>query len=94
MRVADDAGLLQTERIQEISEARGSRGNEYDNRGIVHQLLTLRAERANLIGYDTHADYILDDQTAGTVEVVNDLLGRLGPRAVANARREAADLQA
>ena len=82
------------QRIQEISEARGSRGNEYDNRGIVHKVLKLRAERANLIGYDTHADYILDDQTASTVEAVNDMLGRLGPRAIANARREAADLQA
>lgn len=82
------------QRIQEISEARGSRGNEYDNRSIINRVLTLRAERATLIGYDTHADYILDDQTAGTVEAVNDMLGRLGPRAIANARREAADLQA
>ena len=82
------------QRIQEVSEARGSRGNEYDNRGIVHRTLQLRAERASLIGYDTHAAYILDDQTAGTVEAVNNMLGRLGPRAVANARREAADLQA
>lgn len=82
------------QRIQETSEARGSRGNEYDNRNIVTRVLSLRAERAALIGYDTHAAYILDDQTAGTVEAVNDMLGRLGPRAVVNARREAADLQA
>jgi len=82
------------QRIQEISAARGSNGNEYDNRSIVNRVLTLRAERATLIGYDTHAAYVLDDETAGTVEAVNDMLGRLGPRAVANARREAADLQA
>ena len=82
------------QRIQEISAARGSRGNEYDNRGIINRVLTLRAERATLIGYDTHAAYVLDDETAGTVDAVNDMLGRLGPRAVANARREAADLQA
>lgn len=82
------------QRIQETSEARGSRGNEYDNRHVVTSILELRAERARLIGYDTHADYILDDETAGSVEVVNDMLDRLGPRAVANARREAADLQA
>jgi peptidyl-dipeptidase Dcp len=81
------------QRIQQISEARGSRGNEYDNRGIVNRVLTLRAERAALIGYDNHAAYVLEDETAGTVEAVNDMLGRLGPRAVANARREAADLQ-
>ena len=82
------------QRIQQISEARGSRGNEYDNRGIINRVLTLRAERATLIGYDSHAAYSLADQTAGTVEAVNEMLGRLGPRAVANARREAADLQA
>ncbi len=82
------------QRIQEVSESRGSRGNEYDNRGIMNRVLTLRAARAALIGYDTHADYILADQTAGTIEAVNDMLGRLAPRAVATARREAADLQA
>ncbi len=82
------------QRIQEISSARGNAGNEYDNRGIIIGILTLRAERATLLGYDTHAAYVLDDETAGTVDAVNDMLGRLGPRAVANARREAADLQA
>jgi len=82
------------QRIQEISSARGNSGNEYDNRTIVTGVLTLRAERAMLIGYDTHAAYVLDDETAGTVQAVNDMLGRLGPRAVQNARREAADLQA
>jgi peptidyl-dipeptidase Dcp len=82
------------QRIQEVSEARGSSGTEYDNRGIVTRVLTLRAERSTMLGYDTHAAFILEDQTALTVDAVNDMLGRLGPRAVANARREAADLQA
>ena len=82
------------QRIQEISETRGNNGNEYDNRGIVHRVLTLRAERSTLLGYDNHAAFILEDQTALTVDAVNDMLGLLGPRAVANARREAADLQA
>jgi peptidyl-dipeptidase Dcp len=82
------------QRIQEISEARGSSGTEYDNRGIVNRVLTLRAERSTLLGYDSHAAFILEDQTALTVDAVNDMLGLLGPRAVANARREAADLQA
>lgn len=80
-------------RIQETSAARGSRGNEYDNREIIIRILKLRAERAALLGYENHAAYILEDQTAGTVAAVNDMLGRLGPRAVANAHREAAELQ-
>ncbi len=82
------------QRIQEISEARGSSGTEYDNRGIINRILTLRAERSTMLGYDNHAAFILEDQTALTVDAVNDMLSRLGPRAVANARREAAELQA
>ena len=82
------------QRIQEVSAGRGSSGNEYDTRGIFADTLRLRSERAQLLGYKTHAAYVLDDETAGTVEAVNDMLGRLGPRAVANARREADDLQA
>jgi len=81
------------QRIQEVSTARGSRGNEYDNREIVVRILALRAERAKLLGYENHAAYILEDRTAGTIEAVNDMLSRLGPRAVAQARKEAADLQ-
>ena len=82
------------QRIQGISEARGSSGTEYDNRSIINRVLTLRAERSTMLGYNNHAAFILEDQTALTVDAVNDMLGRLGPRAVANARREAADLQA
>jgi len=81
------------QRIQEISMSRGSRGNEYDNREVISSVLKLRAERAALLGYDNHASYILEDRTAGTVEAVNNMLGRLGPRAVANARGEAVELQ-
>jgi len=82
------------QRIQRVSAARGSRGNEFDNREIVTRVLKLRAERAALLGYENHAAYILEDRTAGSIGAVNDMLGRLGPRAVANARREATDLQA
>ena len=88
----DNRALRQ--RIHEASIARGSRGNEWDNTGIVAEVLKLRGERSRLLGYDTPADYVLADETAGTVQAVNDMLGRLAPAAVANARREGADLQA
>lgn len=52
-------------------------------------LATLRAERAALLGYDSHAAYVVDDNTAGSPKAVNDLLARLVPPAVANARAEA-----
>lgn len=82
------------ERIHKASVARGSRGNEWDNTGIVAEVLALRDERAKLLGYGNHAAFILADETAGSIQAVNDMLGRLAPAAVANARREGADLQA
>jgi len=81
------------QRIHEASLARGSRGNEFDNTGIVAEIVKLRAERARLLGYDTHADYVLEDRTAQTVDAVNGMLGQLAPIAVANARLEGQDIQ-
>jgi peptidyl-dipeptidase Dcp len=82
------------QRLLEASLTRGSRGGEFDNRDNAIKMARLRAERARLLGYPTHADYGLEDQTARTKDAVNKLLGELAPPAVANARREAADLQA
>jgi peptidyl-dipeptidase Dcp len=52
------------ERVHRASLARGSRGNEFDNTGVLSDTLKLRAERARMLGYDTHADYVLADQRA------------------------------
>ena len=82
------------ERMLGVSMSRGNRGGEYDNREVVSRTVSLRAQRAVLLGYATHADYILDNQTAKTVAAVNERLASLTPPAVANAEREAADLQA
>lgn len=82
------------ERIYKASISRGSRGGKYDNTAIVSQVAKLRAQKAALLGYPTYAAYALEDQTAKTPEAVNAMLGKLAPAAVANARREAADLQA
>jgi len=81
------------ERIQKTSVARGSRGNEFDTTGIVSDTLKLRAERAQMLGYETHADYILSEQTAGNKVVVNQMLGGLAPVAVANARLEGEEIK-
>jgi len=85
---------LTRERLHRASVARGSRSNEFDTTGIVAEVLKLRDERARLLGYDSHAAFVLADETAGSVDAVNAMLGQLAPAAVANARREAADLQA
>ena len=82
------------QRLHEASVARGSRGNQWDNTAIVSQVLKLRAERARLLGYDTSANFVLADETAANQDNVNAMLRQLAPKAVANARREGADLQA
>ena len=81
------------QRVQEVSTARGSRGNEFDNREIAVRIFALRAERAEMLGYENHAAFILEDRTAGTIEAVDNMLSGLAPKAVAQARKEADDLQ-
>lgn len=81
------------ERLHTASVRRGGRGGEHDTRATLLELARLRAERARLLGYPHHAAYIAEDATAKTPEAVADILGRLAPAAVANARAEAADLE-
>ncbi len=82
------------DRIMETSLNRNSHGGEWDNKETVVRIAKLRAERAALLGYASHAAYQLEDQTAKTVENVNQMLARITPPAVANARKEIADMQA
>jgi peptidyl-dipeptidase Dcp len=82
------------ERLHTASVRRGGRGGENDTRATLLSLARLRAERARLLGYAHHAAYIAEDATAKTPEAVADMLARLAPAAVANARAEAADLEA
>ncbi|MCC2032286.1 M3 family metallopeptidase [Microbacterium allomyrinae] len=81
-------------RLLESSRSRGSRGNANDNRATLLEIVRLRAERAGLLGYESHAAYITSDETAGSPEAVHDLLRRLAVPAARNARREQEKLQA
>ena len=81
------------QRIMEASLARGSRGGEFDNRETLTRIVKLRAERAQLMGFENHAAFRLESQTARTTSAVNEMLARLAPAAVANAKREATDMQ-
>lgn len=81
------------QRIMAASRARGNRDNEHDNKELVLEITRLRAERARLLGFDTHAGVVTADETAKTPEAVADMLGRLAPAAVRNARAEQKDLE-
>ena len=78
-------------RVFEASVARASSG-EHDNGPVAVRIARLRAERAQLLGFDTHADVVLADSTARTTGAVDAMLASMVPASVANARAEAAVL--
>ncbi len=80
------------EKIYKASIGRGNGGAD-DNTVVVATIVKLRAEKATLLGYSDYAAYGLADQGAGTPAAVNQMLARLVPPAIANARKEAADNQ-
>ena len=80
-------------RIMEASRARGRRGGPYDNRELVLEITRLRAQRARLLGFNSHAEYVTSEQTAKSPEAVSRMLGQLAPPAARNARAEQAALQ-
>lgn len=81
------------ERIMTASRSRGIHGGDNDNQQLVLDITRLRAERARLLGFETHAAYVTADQTAKNPRAVADMLGRLAPPAARNALAEQADLQ-
>ncbi|MGA9116322.1 MAG: M3 family metallopeptidase [Bacteroidota bacterium] len=93
--------FLQYARNRELRERlfrgyieRGNRNNEQDNKAIVARIAALRAERAQLLGYRTHADYVLERNMARNPAGVYDLLRKLWEPALRNAKKEREDLQA
>lgn len=69
-------------------------GGEHDNRPVLLDIVRLRAQRARLLGFPTHADATVADQTVGSLAAMDAFLGRLVGPAVANARAEAEQLAA
>ncbi|MBK6728794.1 MAG: M3 family metallopeptidase [Xanthomonadales bacterium] len=80
-------------KLQQASEQRCATDGKFDNRGIALRLAKLRADRAQLLGYADFASYVLEDETAKTPAAVNKMMRELAPAAVANARREAGEIQ-
>ncbi|GAB3616928.1 M3 family metallopeptidase [Okibacterium endophyticum] len=80
-------------RIMHASRSRGNHGGQFDNRDLVLRIVRLRAERARLLGFASHAAYVTAGQTAKTPENVADMLTRLASPAARNARAEKADLR-
>jgi len=73
---------------------RGDEGDAHDNNAIITEILALRAERARLLGFETHAHWQLQNSMAGTPERTLELMEAVWVPAVARAREEVADMQA
>ena len=73
---------------------RGDNGGAHDNNALITQILQLRAERAKLLGYPTHAHLRLDNTMAKTPEAAMQLMLEMWKPAVARVHEEVADMQA
>ena len=72
---------------------RGDNNNEFDNKEITAKISSLRVERANLLNFETHAHYVLDNTMAKTPEAVYGLLDQLWQPALSRASKELEELQ-
>ena len=73
---------------------RGDNGDENDTNAIIAEILALRHERVGLLGYDTYADWRLEDRMAKTPGRARVLMMAIWPAAVARVLQEVADMQA
>jgi peptidyl-dipeptidase Dcp len=74
--------------------SRGDNGDEHDNNKIIAEILKIRAARAKLLGYPTHAHWRMEPTMAKKPEAAMELLMKVWPKALARVREEVADMQA
>lgn len=91
LQYCKNRGLRQ--RVYDAYCNRGNKDNEYDNKEISRKLVTLRLERARIMGFSTPAAQILDTRMAKTPEAVYALLDQIWTPAVAKANEELADIR-
>ena len=81
------------ERMFKAYSSRGNNGNANDNKELIMKMISLRVEKAHLLGYDNPAQMILADKMAGTPEAVDNFLAGIMAPAVAKAKEEIIDMQ-
>ncbi|MGN6544564.1 MAG: M3 family metallopeptidase [Aureliella sp.] len=81
------------EKVWRTYYSRGDNGDEHDNNGIISEILSLRAARAKLLGYETHAHWRLEPQMAKTPDAAMELMMQVWPKAVQRVKEEVADMQ-
>jgi len=74
--------------------SRGDNGDAYDNKALIAEILKLRRERVQLLGYSNYAEWRLQDRMAKTPENAMRLMEAVWPAAIARVKEEVADMQA
>ncbi len=74
--------------------SRGDNGDEYDNNALIAEILKLRREKVNILGYDNYAEWRLQDRMAKKPENAMNLMEAVWPAAIARVAEEVADMQA
>lgn len=82
------------EKIWNAMQKKGNNGTKNDNNDNIKKIVSLRLQRAKLLGYPTHAHYVLEEQMAKKPENVNKLLSDLWKPAIQKAKKEANEIQA
>src|SRR5258708_2107501 len=82
------------EKVWRAYYSRGDNGNAHDNKKIITEILALRAQRAKLLGYPTHAHWRVADSMAKTPEAAMNLMMQVWPAALTREHEEVADMQA
>lgn len=91
LQYADNRELRQT--IWDAYQLRGNNNNKNDNKENVLKIAQLRMQKAQLLGYKNHAEYVLEESMAKTPDAVESLLLKLWTPALEKAKREASDIQ-
>lgn len=81
------------EKIYRAWFMRGNNDNEFDNKEVVSEMVELRVRKAQLLGYEDYASYIIDENMAKTPEKVDQFLMKLWDASLPVAKREAAEMQ-
>jgi peptidyl-dipeptidase Dcp len=82
------------EKVWRTYYSRGDNGDAHDNNGLIKKILKLRAERAKLLGYPTHAHWRLENAMAKTPDNAMALMMRVWPSAIARVHQEVTEMQA
>lgn len=92
LQYADNRQLR--EQLYKAMYNRGDNNNEHDNKPIITKIVNLRLEKANLLGYKSHANFVLDETMAKTPENVFKLLNDIWEYSLPQAKKELVELQA